>query len=98
MTDYKISPRAEARLLKIEEDTAEKFGTYQADAYITGFQKTFELIAAFPGIGRAADELSPGYRRYRYQSHYIFYTQESDHILIRSIIHVAQNLRPDLFE
>jgi plasmid stabilization system protein ParE len=45
---YKLSPRAEARLLEIEESTAAKFGEYQADAYITGFQSTFELIANTP--------------------------------------------------
>ena len=28
----------------------------------------------------------------------IFYTQEPDHILIRALIHVRQDLRPALFE
>ena len=98
MAAYKISPRAEARLLEIEEYTAGKFGTYQADAYITGFQTTFELIGTFPRIGRSADELHAGYRRYRFQAHYIFYTEESDHVLIRAIVHTVQDLRPDLFE
>ena len=98
MATYKISPRAEARLLDIAEYTAAKFGTYQADAYITGFQQTFELLASFPRIGRSADELCQGYRRYRYQSHYIFYTEEAEHVLIRTILHTAQDLRPDLFE
>jgi toxin ParE1/3/4 len=42
--------------------------------------------------------LHHGYRRYRYQSHHIFYTQESDHVLIRAILHTAQDLRPDLFD
>ena len=44
-----------------------------------------------------ADELRTGYRRYRYQSHYVFYTEEPDHIVIRAIIHTKQNLRPQLF-
>lgn len=38
------------------------------------------------------------YRRFRFQSHYVFYTQEPDHILIRALIHVRQDLRPSLFE
>jgi hypothetical protein len=33
-----------------------------------------------------------------FQSHYIFYTQEPDHVLIRVLIHVRQDLRPALFE
>lgn len=85
-------------MLEIEEFTAGKFGTYQADAYITGFQTSFELIAAYPRIGRSADELQARYRRYRFQAHYIFCTEASDHVLIRAIIQTAQDQRPDLFE
>jgi toxin ParE1/3/4 len=95
---YKLSPRAETRLLEIEAYTATAFGEYQADAYITGFQKSFELLANFPLVGRSADELRPGYRRYRFQSHIIFYTQEADHILIRAIVDAAQDLGPNLFD
>ena len=98
MASCKISPRAEEILLEIEAYTAARFGPNQADAYITGFEKSFELLVMFPGIGRSADELRHGYRRYRYQAHYIFYTEEADHMLIRTIVHTAQNLRPDLFD
>ena len=85
-------------MLEIEQYTSENFGIYQADAYITGFQQSFELLAAFPGIGRPADELRQGYRRHRYQKHHIFFTEEVDHILIRTILHTAQKLKPDLFD
>jgi hypothetical protein len=33
-----------------------------------------------------------------FQSHYVFYTEERDHVLIRAPIHVGQQLRPTLFE
>ena len=98
MADYKLSPRAAQRLLDIESFTSDAFGDFQADAYITGFEKTFELIAGFPGIGRSADEIAPGHRRYSYQSHHIFYTVETDHALIRNILHNSQDLKPDLFD
>jgi toxin ParE1/3/4 len=52
----------------------------------------------FPRIGRLAGEIRPGYYRYRYQSHYVFYTLEADRIVIRNIIHVARDLRPGLFD
>jgi toxin ParE1/3/4 len=54
------------------------------------------LIADF--LGTNSDELVVGYRRFRFQSHYIFYSEEPDHVLIRSLIHVRQDLRPELFE
>ena len=49
-------------------------------------------------FAKDAQDLIAGYRRFRFQSHYIFYTQEPDHILIRGLIHVRQDLRPSLFE
>ncbi len=49
-------------------------------------------------MGISADELGTGYRRLRFQPHYIFYTEEAGCILIRALIHVKMNLRDDLFE
>ena len=98
MSEYRLSLRARADLINIYDFSDARFGRYQADAYYAGFERTFGLLADFPGIGISADELVPRYRRFRFQSHYIFYTQESDHVLIRAIIHVRQNLRPALFE
>ncbi len=98
MADYQLSTAAKACLLDIELWTTLRFGIYQADAYLTGLEQTFELIAKFNRIGRSADELAPGLRRYRYQSHTIFYSIEPHHVLIRTILHQALDLRPDLFE
>ena len=78
--------------------TDAKFGPYQAGAYHAGFERTFGLLADFPRIGTPSDELVSRYRRFRFQPHYIFFTDESDDILVRALIHVAINLRPDLFE
>ena len=85
-------------MLEIEEYTAANYGSYQADFYLTGFEKAFQLIADFPGIGLPADELRPELRRYRYQKHYIFFSKETDHVLIRVIIHTSQDLKPHLVE
>jgi toxin ParE1/3/4 len=98
VSEYRLSIRAHADVLDIYAFSEERFGRYQAEAYHAGLERTFGLLADFPGIGVAADELVAGYRRFRFQSHYIFYTQEPDHILIRALIHVRQDLRPSLFE
>jgi toxin ParE1/3/4 len=94
---YELSDEATDELFAIYEYSENKFGTYQAEAYHAGLVHTFELLADFPRIGLPADELRPGYRRHRYQSHYVFFTEEADHIVIRAIIHTKQNLRPQLF-
>jgi toxin ParE1/3/4 len=49
-------------------------------------------------MGRDTNEVRTGLRRFRFQSHLMFYTEEADHVLIRAIIHHAQNLRPELFD
>jgi len=98
VAEYSISERARQKLVEIYANTELHFGSMQADAYNAGFEKLFELIASFPGIGRSADEIRPGYRRYRHQAHYIFYTLGKDHVLIETILHAAQDLRPELFD
>jgi toxin ParE1/3/4 len=98
MAEYKLSQRAADNLAEIYASTELNFGRYQADAYIAGFDHIFELLAQFPHMGREANDLRAGFRRFRFQSHSIFYTEEADHVLIRAIIHQAQNLRPELFD
>lgn len=98
MAEYRLSRQAESDLLEIYGYTEDKFGGYQADAYHAGLERTFGLLADFPLIGAAADELVAKYRRFRFQSHYIFYTEETDHVFIRAIIHAKMNLRRELFE
>lgn len=98
MSEYRLSLKARSDLIDIYRFTDALFGRYQAEAYHAGFERTFSLLAEFPGIGINADELLPGYRRFRFQSHYVFYTEETDHVLIRALIHVRQDLRPALFE
>ncbi len=98
MAEFRLSRRADRDLLEIYAHTEATFGAYQAEAYHAGFERTFGLIADFPLIGTAADELVPRYRRFRFQSHHVFYSEEDGHVFIRAIIHIAMNLRLDLFE
>jgi toxin ParE1/3/4 len=96
--EYRLSPRTRGDLVDIYVFSQANFGRYQADAYYAGLERTFGLIADFPGIGINSDELVVGYRRFRFQSHYVFYSEEAGHVLIHALIHVRQSLRPELFE
>jgi toxin ParE1/3/4 len=97
VADYKLSRNAGLKLRDIFEYTDETFRRYQPDNYHAGLEKTFGLIAEFPRIGRAVDELFPGLRIFRFQSHHISYALEDDHVLIMQIFHVSQDIRPELF-
>jgi toxin ParE1/3/4 len=98
MAEYRLTDRARADLIDIYDFTESKFGAYQADAYYAGLVRSFGLLADFPRIGQQVDELALGYRRFRFQSHLIFYTAQPDHVEIRAIIHSAQDIRPQLFK
>jgi toxin ParE1/3/4 len=98
MAEYKLTDRARADLIDIYDFTERRFGAYQADAYYAGLIRTFDLLADFPRIGQPVDELAAGYRRFRFQSHLIFYTEQPDYIEIRAIVHAAQDIRPQLFD
>ena len=69
MAEFRLSERARADLTDIYEFTTRTFGPYQADAYHAGLARTFGLLADFPLIGALVEELAPGYRRFRVQSH-----------------------------
>ena len=98
MSSFRLSARARADLLDIYDYTEATFGVYQADAYHAGLERTFGLLADFPLIGQPVDELAAGYRRFRFQSHLVFYSDEVDHVAIRTILHTAKDIRPQLFE
>jgi toxin ParE1/3/4 len=54
VASYRITIRARDQL------TESQFGAYQADAYAAGLIRTFGLLADFPAIGQAADDLREG--------------------------------------
>lgn len=95
---YKLSPAAGHSISEIVDYTDATFGDNQTAAYLAGLEASFELLVKFPGIGTAAFEIKQGLRRYRYQSHYIFFTEQPDYILIEDIFHVRRNIRRDLFD
>ena len=97
MASHRLTRRAERDLKRVLTYTRDPFGTNQTQAYAAGFERMFGLLAEFPRIGIPADDLKPRYRLFRFEAHYIFYTEETDYILIRAIIHTSQNLRRALF-
>ena len=98
MSEYAVSEQARRQLKGVIAYSYERFGRYQSEAYLVGFKKSFKLLAEFPRMGRAADELRLGLRRFRYQSHYVLYPVDDGQVLIRAILHVRQNLRSELIE
>jgi toxin ParE1/3/4 len=72
VAEFRLSRRARADLIDIYIFTEAKFGPYQAEAYYSGLERSFGLLADFPAIGVSREEILPRLRQFRFQSHLIF--------------------------
>jgi toxin ParE1/3/4 len=70
---YLLSPAAQADLEQIWDYTRGRWGVDQAEEYLRELQRAIEQAAANPRIGRACDEIRPGYRKLAAGSHLLFY-------------------------
>ena len=98
MGEFRLSQQSQEQLRGIAGFSASRFGLYQAEAYLSGLERTFQLLADFPGMGVDVGNLIAGVRRFRFQSHLIFYSQSDGFILIRAVFHASQDVRKELFE
>jgi toxin ParE1/3/4 len=87
MADYRLSRRAAIDLQAIAEFTIERFGLERARRYRDELKTCFAELAANPTMGRRAEHLAPGLRRFEHQSHVVFYQQSDDGVLIVRILH-----------
>lgn len=70
---YVLSPAAQIDLEQIWDYTHDRWGVDQAERYLRAVQHGIERAAANPRIGRACDEIRPGYRKLAAGSHILFY-------------------------
>lgn len=87
MPEYHISNRASSDLADIADYTISHFGVEQARRYKEGLKSCFSKLSENPGLGRKADKLSGGLRRFEHQSHVVFYMRKKTDILIVRILH-----------
>ncbi|NKB57111.1 MAG: hypothetical protein GKS00_12350 [Alphaproteobacteria bacterium] len=88
---YRLLPKAEADYFDIYAYTYENFGEHQAEKYTGGLLDAFTLITEHTRIGRDIGHIRPGYFRYDYESHTIFYKQDRDGIAIVRILGERQD-------
>jgi toxin ParE1/3/4 len=92
MADYRFSRRAATDLEAIAEYTIERFGVEQAPRYRDELRTCFAQLADNPRLGRRAEQLSSGLRRYEHRSHVIFYQKTGDQILIVRVLHYRMDV------
>lgn len=85
---YLLSPAAQADLEQIWDYTHDRWRVDQAEDYLRELQRAVNRIAANPRIGRACDEIRPGYRKLAAGSHTLFYRVTAEDVIdVMRILH-----------
>ncbi len=96
MGHYQLTKKADSDLASAYEYGILNFGLEQAQSYLLGLYERLQILADSPMLGREAIELSPNLRRSEYQSHVIFYEQDSKDILIVRVLRVEMDFKRHL--
>ena len=83
----KRTPQAEADLIDIFLESAQRFGMKQADIYAAKLSACFELLDTLPSMARERLEISPPVRVHFHGSHVIAYAIDEDDIVILRVLH-----------
>ncbi|MFJ2839974.1 type II toxin-antitoxin system RelE/ParE family toxin [Nocardia sp. NPDC087230] len=79
MNRYLLTPAAQTDLHDIYDYTEKTWDADRAEVYLRRIQTAIETAAARPGVGRACDEIRPGYRKLAAAaSHVIYYRLNDD--------------------
>lgn len=91
-----LRPRAVADIEQISRYTKAEWGERQAKRYLLDLRKQIDFAAEFPGVGSAAMDLPPEYRKVRSGSHRAIYRcTETDLIVVR-IVHEREDVPDDI--
>ena len=92
MSNYTLTPRAQADVEGIWIYTIARWDEAQAVSYIQQIKKAAEVIAAKPRHGRSCDDIRAGYFKYRVGSHVLFYRETVNGIDIIRILHERMDI------
>ena len=98
MAEVRFSKAAEADLVDIDEFSVTNFGSDIGEAYMHGFDESFERLGDFPLAGPAVTGVGTGTRCLIHRSHRIFYRTDGDDVFVLRVLHHAQDARKHLDE
>ena len=97
MTRYLLRPRAQRDIEEIWDYSAATWGGDQAEIYIRQIEKTLELIADDPRLGRSCDIIRAGYRKFRTGSQFVFYRSLEGSIEVVRVLHQSMDFEQHLY-
>ncbi len=90
---HRLSPEAEAELDGIWWFIVQSGGSVDVAKRVVGsITERFHLLAAFPHLGRARDELRPGLRGFTVGDYVIFYKIEGVDVPILHVVHGRRDI------
>jgi toxin ParE1/3/4 len=92
MLNIRLSPLARADLDGIWEFTVAQWNEAQAESYLLGIDASMKLLAANPRLGRAIDDIRPGYLKFPSASHILIYRLAAGAIEIIRILHKSSDV------
>ncbi len=92
----KLSERAALDIEEILDFSLTRFGVDVAARYRQSLNNCFSHLDENPHMGREADDLHAGLRRFEHESHIVFYTVIQAGILIVRVLHKSRDV-PRLF-
>lgn len=92
MTVFSVSRAARADLKNVAAYTQKVWGAEQRRAYLKGLDLAFHFLAENPLAGAPCDYIVDGLRKYRLESHTIFYEKIDNEIFIVRILHKSMDV------
>jgi toxin ParE1/3/4 len=93
MGSYTISDKAASDLAQLWDRISEDSGSDKiADRFVDRLLEDFQLLADFPQMGKARDDLKPGIRSLAYQRYLIFYLETKEGIDIARVVFGGRDL------
>jgi toxin ParE1/3/4 len=97
MHPYLLTAAARKDIVDIGRFTSEKWGKRQRDKYLKQLDDAFKLLARQSDIGRDADDIKPGYKKFSQGSHIIFYRAGTEsRIVVVRILHNSMDVEQHL--
>jgi toxin ParE1/3/4 len=96
---HRLAPQARAELSNIWTYIARESGSLTAaDGVVDAITERFYLLAQFPYMGRARNDLRPGLRSFPVGQHVIIYAIEDEDVQILHVFHGRQDIEGKLGE
>jgi toxin ParE1/3/4 len=86
-----FTPKAEADLLEIWDNTVARWSEAQAERYLGGLDQTLRLLCDYPDIARLHDEFTPPVRLLPYRSHLVIFVATDSALDVIRVVHMRTN-------